>query len=68
MVLFRCICVFALACTAIHAPPSTGAIRGVVTDPSGASVANVTVTATNGTIRSTLSNARIVQFGMKLEF
>jgi hypothetical protein len=47
MRLFGSIFLFALACTAVHAQQTTGAIRGVITDPSGARVADVTITATN---------------------
>jgi hypothetical protein len=53
MRLFCSIFLFALACTAVHAQQTTGAIRGVVTDPSGARVADVTITATNTDTRAT---------------
>jgi outer membrane receptor protein involved in Fe transport len=39
--------------TAAYSQQTTGAIRGLVADPSGASIANVTITATNTETRST---------------
>src|SRR5687767_15053156 len=46
-------CLLVLAISRLSAQQTTGAIRGVVTDPTGAAIAGVTVSATNDQTRVT---------------
>ena len=59
-IVLRAVVLVAVASIAIYAQQTTGAIRGLVADPSGASIPNVTVTATNtdtGAMQATKTGA-----------